>query len=65
VTEAVAEWVEAVLDANPALVVAVHQRFVELQEVTPGVLVLPIASLRTALLTTVTHGEFVGMEVPA
>jgi hypothetical protein len=65
VSDAVAAWVESVLTANPALVTYLHGRLSEVSEVLPGLRVLPVATLRSALLTTLRRGAYVGMGVPA
>lgn len=56
-TERVAQFVEDVLNSNPALVQVVHQRFGSCVEVVPGVLVLPVAAIRGLLEHTAHHEQ--------
>jgi hypothetical protein len=56
-TERVAAYVEHLLNNNPALLQVVHQRFSTCVEVAPGVLVLPVASIRHPLEHTARHKQ--------
>jgi|tagenome__1003787_1003787.scaffolds.fasta_scaffold18426140_2 hypothetical protein len=52
--EAVAAFVEDLLNANPPLVTYLHKCFVEVAD---GIAVVPVAALREALDMTATHGR--------
>ena len=55
VAELVAVWLEDTITANPALIQTIHERFCARPEAVPGVHVLPVAALKTALLATLRH----------